>query len=385
MNRPVEQALTSLLPSLTGPPPPDLVSLAHSLLAQSRSKASTLKSEEEIARTYACAHLACEKLKQRLNLPKIEARPPCGPRVYKKVFNYLSTALASVRGGQEVVTGTQKELRSRNPKALESSPTATRSRLAIHSASKAKVSSSSVTPRKRSLLASNDAVKDIPQWALPMVRRLCGAFHLAEAAPHVFAGLESILSSTSRAETPNRRRSRRLQDDEGESQSIGADAIPALIIAILLYAVTKITGETISGKVYLKKRAQAVTVASQSAGTSTMSEAEMNAEIDGFLRRAQSEGWLDMEWYQNIDEPEDVDELDALMQADEDGPTDGTLSTSANGATSTGPSVGSILSMHDAVDWVGEERKHEYRQWERGIMDRIAKIEREEKVKVNNG
>lgn len=61
MNKPVEQALTSLVPSLSGPIPPELADLAVSLLAQSRSKASSLKPEEEIARIYVCAHLACER------------------------------------------------------------------------------------------------------------------------------------------------------------------------------------------------------------------------------------------------------------------------------------------------------------------------------------
>ena len=55
------QALISLIPTLTGPLPPELLELAVSLLAQSRSQASSLKADEEIARSYACANLACER------------------------------------------------------------------------------------------------------------------------------------------------------------------------------------------------------------------------------------------------------------------------------------------------------------------------------------
>lgn len=61
MSRPIEQALLSLLPTQNANLPPALVELAGSLLAQSRNKASTLKAEEEVARTYACAHLACDR------------------------------------------------------------------------------------------------------------------------------------------------------------------------------------------------------------------------------------------------------------------------------------------------------------------------------------
>jgi hypothetical protein len=57
----VEQALTGLIPALNGPLPPELLELALSLLARSRSVANSLKSDEEIARPYACAQLACER------------------------------------------------------------------------------------------------------------------------------------------------------------------------------------------------------------------------------------------------------------------------------------------------------------------------------------
>ena len=62
MNRAaIERDLYSLLPGLTSALPPDLVELATSLLAQSRSKAGSLKQEEEIARSYVCANIACER------------------------------------------------------------------------------------------------------------------------------------------------------------------------------------------------------------------------------------------------------------------------------------------------------------------------------------
>ncbi len=60
MNRSIEQALGGLVPTLSVIPP-DLLELATSLLAQSRTRASNLKAEEEIARSYACANIACER------------------------------------------------------------------------------------------------------------------------------------------------------------------------------------------------------------------------------------------------------------------------------------------------------------------------------------
>ena len=61
MERAVTQALVGLLPGTHGDLPKELLELANALLAQSRSQASSLKADEEIARSYACAHLACNR------------------------------------------------------------------------------------------------------------------------------------------------------------------------------------------------------------------------------------------------------------------------------------------------------------------------------------
>lgn len=61
MNRSTDQSLQSLLPTHNGAFPPQLADLAGSLLAQSRHRVSTLKADEEVARPYACAHIACDR------------------------------------------------------------------------------------------------------------------------------------------------------------------------------------------------------------------------------------------------------------------------------------------------------------------------------------
>ena len=61
MSKPVIQALNNLIPRHSGTLPPELIELASYLLAQSRNKCSNLKQDEEIARAYACANLACER------------------------------------------------------------------------------------------------------------------------------------------------------------------------------------------------------------------------------------------------------------------------------------------------------------------------------------
>jgi origin recognition complex subunit 6 len=55
-----EQNLFSLLPGINTLPA-DLVSLANTLLAQSRTTAPNLRPDEEISRGYAVANIACER------------------------------------------------------------------------------------------------------------------------------------------------------------------------------------------------------------------------------------------------------------------------------------------------------------------------------------
>lgn len=68
-NRPVEQALATLLPTHANELPPELLSLALSLVAQSRSYSTSLKPEEEIARPYACAEIACKRSVRNIPSP----------------------------------------------------------------------------------------------------------------------------------------------------------------------------------------------------------------------------------------------------------------------------------------------------------------------------
>lgn len=60
-NKAIEQALAHLIPTHADALPPQIVSLASSLYVQSRHHGSALKPEEEIARPFACAEIACKR------------------------------------------------------------------------------------------------------------------------------------------------------------------------------------------------------------------------------------------------------------------------------------------------------------------------------------
>ncbi|KZF19426.1 hypothetical protein L228DRAFT_263754 [Xylona heveae TC161] len=220
MNRNIENTLGGLIPTLSGPVPEELVTLAASLVTQSRSKASNLKPEEEIARGYACAHLAAERLKQRFNLPKIEPRPPCPPRVYQALYRHLENAIPERRGrgrpkkidiasamaGDEegvpkTSTGSEEKGRGRQP------PNGNRSNSGADLSRKRKAPGDEdiplITPqrgrgRPRKITShhplpepSND--DKVPLWVMPMVRHVCKTLETPAAPPHVYAGVSSVL------------------------------------------------------------------------------------------------------------------------------------------------------------------------------------------------
>lgn len=105
MPTPIDLSLASLLPTVS-PLPDELVNLAASLVAQSRSKATTLKPEEEIGRTYACCHIACQRLGHWLALDIAKPTPPVNPKIYSKLHTYLNSVLRTQTTPRRKAAGT---------------------------------------------------------------------------------------------------------------------------------------------------------------------------------------------------------------------------------------------------------------------------------------
>ncbi|ESZ95653.1 hypothetical protein SBOR_3954 [Sclerotinia borealis F-4128] len=211
MNQSTSIALSNLVPRHSGALPPELLDLTSSLIAQSRVKCS-LNQEQEIGRTYACANLACERLKTILNLPKIEPRPPVPPRVYRKLYAYIEDSLATVTprkrsriedngdgngNGNGHATPSRKSSLAQTPKrntpGRNDTPIKTILPLPQRSTpSKTKSLASFRTPKKGLRYEKRDERK-IPRWIGVVGRELCGKLGMKEATPHVLAGVESLI------------------------------------------------------------------------------------------------------------------------------------------------------------------------------------------------
>ncbi|KAF2094779.1 hypothetical protein NA57DRAFT_79948 [Rhizodiscina lignyota] len=401
MNREIEKALTTIIPSLSALPL-ELVDLAVSLLAQSRSKASALKPDEEIARSYICAHIACERSKQKLNLPPITPRPPCAPRVYKKLYTYLDSALSSRPTRPSAHRAASLERRDSDINV--STPSRTRkSALTTPTGTPTKRSSVAVdrygtpTPRRTTKPTTGSGLgEDGIAQHLPLVRAICIALDHRLSIPHVVAGVRSILKAhgeSKQSTTPSRPgvRTRRSGADQLNETPISEDEIPALIIIVMVMAVGRLSGEDVNDA-YVAEKAQAA-VDSLSASNSDVAQkfnvdmVVLTKNVADLTRRAE-QGWLDMEWFCNIEEPgADSDHRhsqgDMLKTANVEDDELLPISSSRRASRTSKkrkrdeypaepflqPGLGTMFC--DAVDWLSEDRKSRYQIWKREIMAKL--------------
>ncbi|KAL2830548.1 origin recognition complex, subunit 6 [Aspergillus cavernicola] len=230
-NRPVDQALATLLPTYANDIPQELRSLALSFVAQSRSFSASLKPDEEIARPFACAEIACKRLARALKLPPLLGRPPCPPRTYKKLYTFLERTLtpslsSPKRAGNTSAPGT--------PSRSGSAPTTpTKASRVIRTPSKAPATPrglentpSKSTPLKRTFTNADETrtpqrlkkvhtdshltsskISDAPSWVMSSIRMVCKTLSTPAPrmstwsrppisrtlSPHIYAGVSSIL------------------------------------------------------------------------------------------------------------------------------------------------------------------------------------------------
>ncbi|RPA87996.1 hypothetical protein BJ508DRAFT_409916 [Ascobolus immersus RN42] len=89
-----EQTILSIIPTATSDIPEKLIATARALFVQSKQKIVSLKPTEEPARIYICCHIACERLRAKLDLPPVKAtRPPVPKRTYTNLYKYFDEAL----------------------------------------------------------------------------------------------------------------------------------------------------------------------------------------------------------------------------------------------------------------------------------------------------
>ncbi|KAI9703841.1 MAG: hypothetical protein M1836_007612 [Candelina mexicana] len=363
MDRSTEQALGGLVPTLSVLPQ-ELIELATSLLAQSRTRASNLRAEEEIARSYACANIACERLKQSLNLPKIEPRPPCPPRVYKKLYQHLERTLPP---------RTQAPVRaSKVSAAARSTPTSSPAKLRTPSK---QTPQKPLTPRRRGIQPGASTL-EIPAWIMPTVRKLCVSLGAPAAPAHVLAGVSSILT---------------LQAPKDGKRTVFSggrtEKVPALIVAVLFYVMTRLSGEETSAEEYPKGREAAIKALEQIELGREEREKINNEDVDDWTREISAGGWIKLDWFENITQGAGLGlpGIDMDMEHEEEDAVEARTPKRKRLSATSPPKTDTLQSglgtmMQDKYDYLSEARRMDYLEWKKGILFRIEQMEREQAI-----
>ncbi|KAK3361077.1 origin recognition complex subunit 6-domain-containing protein [Lasiosphaeria ovina] len=388
MNRSIEQALVSLLPTHSATLPQHLSELASSLLAQSRIRASTLKAEEEVARPYACAHIACDRLKITLNLPPIDPRPPIPPRIYRRLYNHLDKILpaassSSAPGTPSRTTPGKGSIRTPSSRLrqqpgpdgqappLGSSPSRSSNRIlatATTTITKAAQTPSRSLAQFRGTSASHKrtpkstAADSLPAWVRATARHLIAALGPPSIGPVVMAGMESIAAPAA-ARAARGRHARDVGNDTSGADDWVRDNLPALLGALYLYVWraddTKDEDEGDDDALW-----------EGWPGTARVSP----KDLDAAALRINRQGWLELDWARGIDDlvargEAALTEAEAQAEAEED-------ENNKHEAHETLQIRRPDTMFQERYDYLSERKKREYAVWREKVLGRIHELER---------
>jgi origin recognition complex subunit 6 len=296
------------------------------------------------------------RLKKRLNLPSITSRPPCPPRVYKKLYNYLASALpdASASTPREPHTPRKNSSAPASARTTPKTPTTARR-----------------TPQT-ALRAQNAA--EPPAWIMPAIRVLARTFAHPAVSPHVYTGVESLLpllaQLSSGAETPSAR-SRR---STAPLPAVSEIKLCSLVVAVFLYVLVRVLDAEVTAEQYDLQRDLAVRTLLSAADVKSVESAHLVTETEEMMATAQQEGWLEMEWFLNVVLGEEGGE--EMEGVEKTLPAQGSGSTSRKRRMGGGSAyVGLGTMLQEATDYLGEQRREEYKTWKAGIMARCEELE----------
>ena len=91
------------------------------------------------------------------------------------------------------------------------------------------------------------------------------------------------------------------------------DKIPALIVAVYFFVATRLRGQQIQGKEYLRQR-RAAMAALDAQGAVEGRERFEAPDVDAWLREISDRGWMRLDWFANVVEGSGV----SIPLADED-------------------------------------------------------------------
>ncbi|KAI0441017.1 hypothetical protein F4803DRAFT_552529 [Xylaria telfairii] len=387
MSRTLEPTLYSLLPSYSTSLPQPLLELASSLLAQSRHSAGALKVDEEVARSYACAHIACERLKISLDLPPIQVRPPIPPRLYKRLYAHLDNVLPSTsltrpgrirtpasKAKETGLFGSAQRIPSRAIPSKESSLAKFRSPAATRGDGTPAKSASKPPPLPAKKKAGG-LNSTLPAWIRPAIQLLCNELDQELVGRTVLAGMQTIVAP----------HGRRTKDQWVNDHLTPLLAAVYCLVAGQLYVL--VHGRDLDDKQYSKIRKSILNVLEQTQekiAVPGMDEDELwlgwsdvtSKDVDKAMAEIIKRGWQKDEWFDGFEDMVKRSELDAKGSKDDAGMEDEDSRISEKLHVHRADTM--FQSRWDMTD----QKRREYREWEDDIMQRIEELERSQTIGV---
>ncbi|KAK6534795.1 hypothetical protein TWF281_006095 [Arthrobotrys megalospora] len=361
MSRTIERTLTMLLPTATGGIPRELIDTTSSLIAQSRHKLSNLKQAEEPAREMLCAHLACERLRTKLDLPVLPDKPPAPvpPKLYRTLYKQFSETLVISSTSRTSITATPSKSRGGRTTAAAAAagnPT-TSTGTTPSKAPRGRPKSAFVRNTPASSTASKD--KKIEQY-IPLINELCG--DTSAAIYHLTAGASYIFSSA---------KYRNLTET------------PYTLVGVLYVVVIKeLMGEEIEGmveeerRVWYEGKIGEVYKVLKGKGLVKGREGTWKEEFNEVLAEVAGEDMRETRWFMDlsggkgVEVEEETEEVDEAMEEEGVGKVAGKRKVAEAGMES---GIGSM--MQDRLDFLSDKRRKAFSDWKTDALRRIAQLE----------
>lgn len=319
----------------------------------------------------------------KLDLPKLTIRPPVPPRVYNKVYQYISSTISA--------PSTPRRGAAKHREDISATQLSTPSKLL-----KSRPNDILKTAKPSTPLTNSRTIEhgEPPEWVMPAIRALCAALKRPDASPHVFAGVSSVLKAKQdEMDTPSRKRKRKSDDNAspvGREKTSKEDITP-LIAVIAFYTISELD-EAPEANEYVRQRKLAINTLAKFDPRGRHDENEITAQIENMMREAQN-GWLDMDWYRNILKNSDMnvedDELafaivenevmeDELAQEGYVVPRGEERKRRTQNSEDTVLRGGFGSMFNDSTDWLSDARKADYVRWKSRILLEVKRVQREQ-------
>ena len=333
--------------------------------------------------------------------------PPCGPRIYKRLYAFLEASLReepSTPRARRVgdVVGTTPGSGRGGRADLGATPRSGRM-----GASAVKATLGSLGKRSRAVAEEDSGASDLPAFTMPLIKHVCEACKLPRAATHVYAGVESIyraLQNTAQnAEREGGTPSKRRRSTGGDANTVTSETvsvpteeqIPALVAAVYLMTAQAMRGHSGAAASKLQQRKTQTAVSAffdtQDASAVTIQPDQLHEDTETYTQAATSQGWTDMEWYKKLSLPDDTNTDAAAGNEGENDPATPRRQPAKTplrrkekhsqrkiGAEEENPAgllPGLGTMFQPAVDWLSEERRAEFDAWKEDLLADVALVE----------